>query len=842
MAEAPPISVVPNAPPTQPVAIGDAVANRQASMEGSAYRHRLSYMESGDEHIPVDNLTQDIGRELQFTRAADGTTHVYMPALASGDRAYFTGGGYGNEVEASEHEWNQISRDDARHDMKKAIYFWHRDPLVFRCTRLLVQMSNTPLRIECENEEFGKLVSNWLDQAMPFTFKEQAFLEFYRTHFVPILKSLVPYTPRDFRDNKAPALDGGNVEAPVGMATLEARNAAARQSRADELVSGNLRRLQTYREAWGRLNVASEQFNNGLCSEARLQIVQREAYAAQYEWTKGLIPGGYTILDPLKISIEGPANMSWLRMPYLQIDGQLADAIRRPTPEQISIVDAMPVEIVTKIRAGENKVWLSPNVFDLITGDKMPYEIYPTPIARHCFDALEIKGNMLLMDKTTVKSVRNRVLLVKIGTDKFPEMDPRKIQKIKSLLQTPGNNLQLFWNHAISMEWIEPKLDSLLDEHKYDNWDDQIRTTYGISKVLTGTSESAGAIGNSIMNFKGLQQEIQSAQQKMLEFIHRQINLLRAALQVKWDVTCTFDTLNLQDPVKFIALLNAAVQQGIIDHQTAIETMGYHFPTILARMKKIKAFQDKGLFLAMPSANNLGPGGQKIGGGGGTPTKGKPANQPLADNNSNKIGKSQPKMKAAAVAVQHPKRPGKWIMVVDSDVVAPEAKQDVSQMFGCATDEIFSRAEYQTAFGSAVQFWQPWPELDMGETMAAIHEGDVLYGRVGDVIKSREAAHRSSASSKRGRYVSTEMRAQFMAEAFAQEVATFVGSKLEGLTADEVAHRVDDACETIAQSPVATSKTPEEVRAIATAFVVRRYQKFVTARAAESAPTPESAQ
>jgi len=820
------------ATPAAAVPIGDSVRQRQARAEGSAYRQRLSYMESGDGLVGTDPDSQAMASNLEVVRNPDNTISVYMHSLASGDHVFSPPEEFRNPLDYWLNEQSANSVGDARYEMRKAVYYWKRDPLVFRCTRLLMQMANAEIRTECENEDFGKLVANWLDQVTPYTFKEQFFLEFFRTHFIPIIKTLIPYVPRNYRDNKTPATNDGNVDAP--LSAMAAKDEEARQQRTESLVAAHAARLDAYREAWAKFTQASEQLKLNLISETRYRMVEQTAMAAQYEWTKGMIPGGYITLDPMSVSIEGPANMSWLRMPFLEIDGELAKAIRNPTPEQMDIVSALPVELVTKVRAGQQKVWLSPNVCDIVTCDKMSYEKYPTPIARHCFDALDNKIAMQAMDKATIKSVRNRILLVKIGTDKFPETDHRKILRVKQMLSTPGNNLTLFWNHAISMEWIEPKLDSLLDEKKFNGVNDEIRTAYGVSRVLTGTSESAGAIGNSVMNFKGVQQEVLNAQKKYLEWLHRQIDLLRTALGVKWTVTCTFDSLNMQDPVKFLALLNAAVQQGIIDHQTAIETFGFHFPTIAARMKKMKKYQKDGLFLPIPSANNMGPGGQNIKNGGGTPTKGKPANQPLADNNQNKKGTSQPKLKAAAVVVQNPKVPGKPILVIDADIVSEEAKADSAQMFGCDKGDVMGRQEYQQAFGSKVNFWHPWPELDMRETMAAMHEGEELFDKVVVSVKEKEKSHRAQAANKRGRYVSTELHQTFLAEAFKVETEKFLGTKFTEISPEEVRGRVNEVASQISASPMATAKVPEQIIAMATAVIRQRYNKFLADR--EAAP------
>ncbi len=267
----------------------------------------------------------------------------------------------------------------------------------------------------------------------------------------------------------------------------------------------------------------------------------------------------------------------------------------------------------------------------------------------------------------------------------------------------------MFWNHTLLLEWIEPDQTSLLDNKKYSYWDNQIRTVYGVSAMFTGTAETSGqAIGNSILNLKGTEEECTEAQEAFLEFFNRELEMLKAALGISATVKAGFDRMNLKDEVKFRAVLSAAVMNGVIDHQTALETLGYHFPEVVTRMKKVKEMQDKdGIFLPIASANNMGPGG-------GTPTGGKPANDQLADNNDNKKGKSQPKLKAAARVV--PMTSTEARVVVDGDLDL-EQRQQTAEWFGIPTDWVCTEAEYEQQYGDLPP--APWPELSTVEVFAA---------------------------------------------------------------------------------------------------------------------------
>ena len=117
-------------------------------------------------------------------------------------------------------------------------------------------------------------------------------------------------------------------------------------------------------------------------------------------------------------------------------------------------------------------------------GDKQPYERYPTPVAVHAQTALDMKTELIAMDKATARHVKNRILLVKIGNDEYPEFDDDKIASVQAMFNGQGRNMTFVWNHCIDLSWIEPNLDSLKDTEKYKFWNSEIRTIFGITRII----------------------------------------------------------------------------------------------------------------------------------------------------------------------------------------------------------------------------------------------------------------------------------------------------------------------------------------------------------------------
>ena len=746
-----------------------------ATSDAQPYSSRFDWDWDGGMAIPRQPEGGQAGMMSQVRFEQDGNKiSAFVPTLASGAMSRpMIGGmlweGMGGTEWSFDHfaNWEpwEFHHGGLLH-IRKAKRYWRDDPLVYRCVKVLAQLANSKFSIDCENEEVKTMVEMWVAASMPHTFRKQFFVEYFKTSMVPIIKALIPYVPRDYKEGKIPQTKQGNVES----------NPLGRQLATTTILERNDANLKALEKVVAERNSYIALHENETDSP-ELTALHEKVFAAQHVWSQGNIPGAYTILDPESIIIKGPRDIAWLREPYLKVDGTLMQAIKNPTPQQKAMLKFMPSEIVQQAKDGTFEIWLAPNIFKVVSGDKQDYELYPTPIVSHAFEALEIKHDMMAMDRATVSSVRNRILKVTIGNDTFPEFDKSKIQELARIFASPTRNLTLFWNHTLKLEWIEPGLESFKDVHKYDPWNDEIRTAFGISRIMTGTTDTAGAIGNTVMNFKGVEEEVSEAQASYLEWFHDELKMFKAALGLSDEIAGSFDCMNLKDEVKFRAVLTQMVQNGLLDEQTALETMDYHFPTVQARMEKMAKLHKKGLFCPRPSSNNLGPGG-------GTPSGGKPANAPLADNNQNKKGVSQPK-KAAAAKVINDGQDGLYL-VIDADEISPDARQEVCDTFNVPVESVLTRAEYQTQFGSAPDLGPSLPELTQAESFAAMRQGLSFSANFAQKYEEALANFKQQGGGKRGKYVTAAKKAELQSAIKLQLTKQIASSYLEPEDYDEM--------------------------------------------------------
>lgn len=784
--------------------------------------------------------------QLEITKGDDGSLSCAIPQLAIGSAGRPR---VSKDLWQDRDPWNtyytDTNSDLGKDTIRQAIYWWKKDPLVFRCIRLLVQLSNTRITFSSDNETARNTVQLWFEQAMPFSFRKQWFLEYFRSSMVPVIKTLIPYEPRDYKPNKIPSTENGLIvdrfHAKASKAPSE-EQIQATQSVLEE----NRRNEAAYREALRVYeNAKANQYTDIAPNPRRLQMLADDVSHKQYKWLRGQVPGKYSILNPMSIDIEGPPEMTWLREPYLQIGGELAGAIQNPNGAQANIVAKLPAEIVAQVRAGRLKIWLSPNIFSLTFGEKQDYERYPTPMCSHAFAALRMKKSIQDMDQATVDGITSRILLVKVGSDQYPITDNTRLKDVADIFHNIGRTGTFFWTHAIEMEFIEPKSDSLKDDKKYNHWNNEIRSAFGISQVLTGTSETSGAIGNSLMNFKSVEEETGESQDAFCEFAMAEIKNLRAALSISADVTIEFDRLNLKDETKYMAVLMQMVMNGILDHETVIESLSFHFPQIKRRMEKMTQLKKKGLFMPVPSANNMGPDGKPVppstgpagkkkaknggqskpGGKGGVSTGGKPANSPGADNNANKKGTSQPKKVKVSARLRHA-GDGNIAMIIDTDV-DNEKLQQISKTFNHPIEWIMTAATFKEKFPELTDI-EPWPMLDMQEGIAATMGGtkilkdtEVRYEKALSEWKEKNAE-----PGKRGPYATKEVLHDLRIVARIEAEGDYLKQHTGFMSVPTEFNRAWDQHFEEAKKVVASSVSADEVDSFAWAIVTARLKKL----------------
>jgi hypothetical protein len=443
--------------------------------------------------------------------------------------------------------WSDPIPADPKEKIKKAVKYCERDPIVHKSIGILADLSNDTFRIASDDAQVEAFFKGWWTSIGGAKFQDWFFHELYRSGNVPILKSLIPYSP---------------------SAQFGAPNSKAK-SFASESVEAGLGFIKTLASA---------------------QSSDEDIANAAAVWKGKSIPGAYTILDPLTVEFTGPKVTGWFSLMSMRADQDFITLMQKPPKELAALVKTLPPEIMQAIKKGANPIPLPDYLATMVCLGKLPYEQWATPLCTHAFEALDYKYELRAMDKATVRGVRNRILKVTIGSDKFPCTDGKKIKDLAATFNNPSRNLTIFWNHTLDIKYIEPNLDSL-NMAKYEPTDEEIRSNFGVAKVLLGGD--GGAIGNNILNLKGLIETVTGGQNLFVGWFRQESERICQVMGFKTIPDSSFNVISLKDENQFIRLLETLVDRQIISYQTMVENIGYYFPRELDRLKKEKKIRER---------------------------------------------------------------------------------------------------------------------------------------------------------------------------------------------------------------------------------------------------------
>lgn len=161
------------------------------------------------------------------------------------------------------------------------------------------------------------------------------------------------------------------------------------------------------------------------------------------------------------------------------------------------IVRTMP-ELVAAIKEGEDEILLeNPLVLQYRT---LSNDAYPTPYLYPALESLKHKRNLKRMDYSIAARVIGAIQLIKMGDKDYPltednedqltelkkEMKWRENQSLKNVERV----FQLFGNHTLTIEWVMPDVNALLDQNKYQAANQDIAIALGFPRILvTGETE-----------------------------------------------------------------------------------------------------------------------------------------------------------------------------------------------------------------------------------------------------------------------------------------------------------------------------------------------------------------
>lgn len=479
--------------------------------------------------------------------------------------------------------------NDPNEAMRLAEKFYRTDSIAGRVIELMAQFSIAGMRHQVNDPNVKQFFDEWSYQVGFIPTLHRVFLNYYLYGNVYTLKTLVnfkqgPVDP-NFKFHVDPDLSSQASMTPKDKRVLAKANERY-QSAFASYMAGNL-------DVMDMIDIRDN------CYE--------QVFAARKNvWSKSMIPGNFTILDPKAIKLYGPGDFGLGIMTYT-VSYELKKMVTDPASVvqgvqvnaaqlayQKRLLLQIPKDILSQIKGGAREIVLDPNYVSSIHRMKLDFENLGFPLMTRAFKALHMKNRLREMDNALINNLIGQMVIVKVGSDKFPAK-PAQMQALSDAYKeaVQSKSLVLFWNHTIEVERVPVELD-VLGAEKYEVWNNDIRDAFGISPLLLGRNE--GSSGSAFMSVKGFLENLQQGRDDVLnQFVYPEYHGIAVAMGFPGFPEVVFDRFKLDDEASAINTLVKLVQAGIIDYQTAVEDLGYDWAQTLQRHTEQAPLKDDGI-------------------------------------------------------------------------------------------------------------------------------------------------------------------------------------------------------------------------------------------------------
>jgi len=372
-----------------------------------------------------------------------------------------------------------------------------------------------------------------------------------------------------------------------------------------------------------REELAIEQEHNGESEKAQ----------KKRKWSKGYIPIGYTILNPLNVTIEGNLlfdNTKVTLTPSDELKKMLQKNQSELTHDEKELVKNLPNDFKKAVLEGN--IPLDPDYVGEVDYRKQPYERYPKPRGSKAFEALEYKSKLREADLSTLDGITNYILKITIGSDEFPVRSQTELEAVSKLFDTASKSFDVVWNHTLEIEKIvSPEIEAILGQDKYKQVNEDIMGGIAMSRAMfDGTAKMSQ--GEAGLYTRTLVEEINYAREEVEEWIYKEYREIAEAQGFDKFPKIRWDNAILRDIILYMSTISQLVDRRMLSYRTALEQLGFEFENEFTNMQEEFPHVMDGTLGIVGS-----PFQQFLGGGGnqpvqsapkGTPSNGRPVGKP----------------------------------------------------------------------------------------------------------------------------------------------------------------------------------------------------------------------
>lgn len=249
---------------------------------------------------------------------------------------------------------------------------------------------------------------------------------------------------------------------------------------------------------------------------------------------------------------------------------------------------------------------------------------YPIPYLFPALENLRHKRNLRRMDYSIAARVISAIQLFKLGDKDYPVTEDNAQEQFDAIRQqiyyreSPNLDIerifQLFANHTLTIEWVYPDTQALLNEQKYESINQDIIYALGFPSILiTGESKRTGSSDPQYAMMSPAK-TMENFRTKILTVIKSVIHQIAIKNNLKSEPITKFKPLRLFDYATLAKSLADLYNSGNLSRTTYSEEFGYDWVDETDhREEEQKVLMDKqlGEFAPKPFSNQPTGGNQE---------------------------------------------------------------------------------------------------------------------------------------------------------------------------------------------------------------------------------------
>ena len=285
------------------------------------------------------------------------------------------------------------------------------------------------------------------------------------------------------------------------------------------------------------------------------------------------IPVRYILLNPADIQAEAassfisaifekvlsPYELQKLKNPQTDIDKQIKKNL---SPEERKMIDRKGTSGIS--------IRLDPDRLTAIFYKKQSYEPFAVPMGFPVLDSIELKSELMKMDRATSRIMHQAVLLITMGAE--PDkggVNQANILAMQQLFTNQSVGRVIAADYTTKGTWLIPPIAEILDPKKYEVVERDIKE--GLNNILLDSGEK---FANQSIKAQVFFERLKQGREKFLnEFLVPEMKKISEKLGFRKIPKPEYEDLDFKDPVQEKRIYTRLHELGTLTAKEAIEAV-----------------------------------------------------------------------------------------------------------------------------------------------------------------------------------------------------------------------------------------------------------------------------